>query len=331
MNNLVITNMNSIVKVEHENIESMYTNTLTVETKRSYMSTIREFFNVSEMSDITIEMLQAVDPYKANDWANSLIDKGNSPATINKKLSALQNFYNFLGRRTVGIMTYNPFSTNEGCVRFKNAIKAYSDKRALDPTEVVSLLRSVKFPKNKDSKKYALALRDLIVMKLLVTTGMRRAEITGIKIGDIKIIYGRHVVEITGKGDKTRPMIISKSIKKDIDNYIEARGLTYRDADMPLITNHTSNGEENAVITEMTIYRIVKKYADISGIGVDDIAPHNLRHTFCTESLKMGIDIHSVQDLMGHTNVETTRRYEHLVRTITDSPADALTDLYDIL
>lgn len=331
MNNLSIVGTSSLSVLNGQaNIESLYTNTLTEETKRSYMSTIKEFFGISSLNELSIEMIQAVDPYKANEWAEKMTDKGNSPATVNKKLSALQNFYSFLCRRTIGLMTYNPFSTSEGCIRFKNAIKNYSDKRALAPEEVVALIKSIKFPKDKTSSKYKLSLRDLIVIELLVTTGMRRAELTNINIGDIKILYGRNVVEITGKGDKTRPMIISKSIKKDIDNYIISRGLTYRDSEMPLITNHTSNGEENAFVTEMTIYRIVKKYADKSGIGVDDIAPHNLRHTFCTQSISMGVDIHSVQDLMGHTNVETTRRYEHLVRTITDSPSDALSSLYEI-
>jgi site-specific recombinase XerD len=227
-------------------------------------------------------------------------------------------------------MKYNPFATNEGCIRFKNAIKNYSDKRALSPEEVTRVFESVEIPEDKTSVSYLLAMRDLIVLELLATTGMRRAELTPIKVGDIKPYTGKYIVNITGKGNKTRVMVIANKVKKHIDDYITARGLTYEDINAPLITNHTNNRENNLQINDMTIYRIVKKYADKAGIGVDDIAPHNFRHTYCTQAIDMGFDIYSVQDSMGHASVATTRRYEHLYRTVTDSPSDKLSKLYGI-
>jgi integrase/recombinase XerC len=227
MNNIILIEKN-LPEVK-DNLEHIYTRTLTDETRRAYISTIKEFFHVESINDISTDMIQSVTPYIANDWANELYKNGLSPATINKKLSSLQNFYNFLCRHTINIMKYNPFATNEGCIRFKNAIKNYSDKRALSPEEVTRVFESVEIPEDKTSVSYLLAMRDLIVLELLATTGMRRAELTPIKVGDIKPYTGKYIVNITGKGNKTRVMVIANKVKKHIDDYrYEVYNIIYR-------------------------------------------------------------------------------------------------------
>lgn len=312
-------------------IDRDYTNTLTEETKRSYIRTIKEFFKVRELREITFEQLQSVDPAIANSWALYLVnEKGNSEATVNNKLSAMHNFYEYLKRQSVGVVKYNPFDTSEGCIRFKGAIKDYSDKRTMVPDEICKLFSAVEFPDNKYDIRYQVALRDLITLELLATTGMRRGEIIRIKIGNISRNYGMWTCEIRGKGNKRRMIVISDAIKAHIDEYLELRGLTYRDIDYPLLTNHSSNYEPNQFINAQTVYRTVKKYAEKSGIGADDISPHNFRHTYCTQSSDMGIDRETLAELVGHASTRTTRRYDHSLRVLRDNPANSLSSIYGI-
>lgn len=330
MNNEIMT-MEQCYIENTKNIDRDYTNTLTMNTKRSYMRAIKEFFNVKDLNDITFEQIQSVTPQMANEWAMKMVEEqGVTEATANGKLSAMHNFYAYLTRRSIGVAAYNPFDTSEGCIRFKNAQKDFSDKRAMIPDEVSKVFEAVKFPSTKYSTKYLIALRDLITLELLATTGMRRGEIVKIKIGDIVRNYGMWTCIIRGKGKKYRMIVIADGIKEHINEYISLRGLTYRDVDAPLITNHSSNYEENCFISEQTVYRIVKRYADKAGIGAEDISPHNFRHTYCTETLESGVDKAVVAQLMGHANISTTNRYDHSLRMLRDNPAEQLSARYGI-
>lgn len=320
MTNSILVHSN--MEIAPVNIEDLYTNTLTAETKRSYMQTIKEFFGVNELSQISIEDMQKVTPDMANEYAHRLLDKGLSPATINKKLSALQNFYKFLCRKSIGIMTYNPMNVDEGCIRFKNTTKNYSDKRTLTPEEVKALFESAR---NTDGIK---GIRDLLILELLATTGMRRAEICGIKVGDIKLNLGKKIIEITGKGDKTRMIVVSKNVDKLIDQYLAARGITYKDKDQPLITTHSPRGTGKPM-TANTVYRAVKEHADNAGIDADSISPHSIRHTYATTVYEnINHDVNLLQSLMGHSSSSTTRRYIHTSEVITKNPANKLDELY---
>ena len=303
-------------------IETLYTNTLTPETKRSYMQTIKEFFGVDDISKISIEDMQSVTPDWANAYAHKLLDKGISKATINKKLSALQNFYKFLCRRNVGICSYNPFSTDEGAIRFKNASKDYSDKRVLAPEEIKKLFDSAR------SMEGIKGIRDLLILELLATTGMRRAELCGIKIGDIKLNLGVKVIEITGKGDKTRMIVVSRNVDKLIDQYLEARGVTYKDKNLPLITTHSNRGSGQPM-TPNTVYRAVKQHADNAGIDADSISPHALRATYATTVYdELDMDVNTIRELMGHSSQSTTQRYIKSVNMIRNNPANKLDNMF---
>lgn len=330
MNNEIMTMEENYV-ANTGTIDVDYTNTLSSYTKINYIRSIKEFFGVEDLCDITFSQIQNVTPQMANAWALKQVEeKGLSEATVNGKLSGLHNFYTYLTRKSVGVASYNPFDTSEGCIRFKNAQKSFSDKRAMVPNEVSKVLDAVQFPTSKYSTKYLIALRDLIILELLATTGMRRGEIVKIRIGDVVRNHGMWTCVIRGKGHKYRIIVIADGIKEHINEYISLRGLTVKDSEEPLLTNHSSNGDENSFLNEQTIYRVVKKYADKAGIGADDISPHNFRHTYCTETLDMGVDKATVAELMGHANIATTNRYDHSLRMLRDNPANELSMRYGI-
>ena len=319
MNNILVQGNTQLATV---NVEEMFTNTLGKETKRAYIQAIKEFFG-KDLCNITIEDMQAVTPEMANKYAMNLLNNGLKRTSINRKLSALHSFYKFLCRRSVGIMTYNPFDSDEGCIRFKNAQKNYIAKRALVTDEVKTMFDLAKM----DSS--IIGVRDLLVLELLATTGMRRAEVCEIKIGDIQLTQGVYAINIVGKGNKERIIVASNEVMGIINKYMNMRGITMKDKDEYLLVSHANRKSGSGKVSTNMIYRIVKHYAELADIDPDTISPHTLRHTFATQCIGMGTPIQDVQQLMGHASINTTELYNHSFNIINNNPAEKLTSMYN--
>ena len=319
MNNILIQKNTQLTTV---NVEEMFTNTLGKETKRAYVQAIKEFFG-KDLCNITIEDMQAVTPEMANKYAMNLLNNGLKRTSINRKLSALHSFYKFLCRRSVGIMTYNPFDSDEGCIRFKNAQKNYIAKRALVTDEVKTMFDLAKMDNS------IIGVRDLLVLELLATTGMRRAEICEIKIGDIQFTQGVYAINIVGKGNKERIIVASNEVMGIINKYMNMRGITMKDKDEYLLVSHANRKSGSGKVSTNMIYRIVKHYAELADIDPDTISPHTLRHTFATQCIGMGTPIQDVQQLMGHASINTTELYNHSFNIINNNPAEKLTSMYN--
>ena len=319
MNNILVQGNTQLATV---NVEEMFTNTLGKETKRAYVQAIKEFFG-KDLCNITIEDMQAVTPEMANKYAMNLLNNGLKRTSINRKLSALHSFYKFLCRRSVGIMTYNPFDSDEGCIRFKNAQKNYIAKRALVTDEVKTMFDLAKMDNS------IIGVRDLLVLELLATTGMRRAEICEIKIGDIQFTQGVYAINIVGKGNKERIIVASNEVMGIINKYMNMRGITMKDKDEYLLVSHANRKSGSGKVSTNMIYRIVKHYAELADIDPDTISPHTLRHTFATQCIGMGTPIQDVQQLMGHASINTTELYNHSFNIINNNPAEKLTSMYN--
>ena len=319
MNNILVQGNTQLATV---NVEEMFTNTLGKETKRAYVQAIKEFFG-KDLCNITIEDMQSVTPEMANKYAMNLLNNGLKRTSINRKLSALHSFYKFLCRRSVGIMTYNPFDSDEGCIRFKNAQKNYIAKRALVTDEVKTMFDLAKMDNS------IIGVRDLLVLELLATTGMRRAEICEIKIGDIQLTQGVYAINIVGKGNKERIIVASNEVMGIINKYMNMRGITFKDKDEYLLVSHANRKSGSGKVSTNMIYRIVKHYAELADIDPDTISPHTLRHTFATQCIGMGTPIQDVQQLMGHASINTTELYNHSFNIINNNPAEKLTSMYN--
>lgn len=328
MSNELMTSIKG--ELSQMSIEDLYTNTLSPLTKVNYISTIKSFFGVKDLSEISIRDMQSIDVNYVNIWARRELMNGNAKSTINRKLSAMSNFYDFLCRRDVRIMDYNPFSPKQGCLRFKNTIKNYSDKRTLSPKEVSKLLKSVD-TKTATGTDQLIAYRDLLVLQLLITTGMRRAELCGISLGDIQVNQGQYVIDILGKGDKNRLVVLAEPVKHTMDIYLNLRGVSLANKELPLVISHSSNADPTKHLDTSTIFRIVKKYADKAGLDASTISPHSMRHTFATMSYdEFGVNKDTLQNLLGHSSVNTTSRYIHSVEMVKSSPANDLAKLFEI-
>lgn len=313
---IIITNNVNAVSPKHI-IE--LSGVMTPNTKRAYLADIRAFFEIKDFSELTTNMVAKITVSKVNKYFQNLSDEGYSPATINRKLQALSKFYKYMSRREVGIIDYNPFSSDEGAMRFK--AKNYSNTRSLTDDEVRSIMETL----GKD--KSILGIRNKIIVLILATTGLRRSEIAEMRVGQITTMDGQAIIEVVGKGNKERFVVIAKGIKDLIDTYLGLRGLSYQDKQKALFVSHSQN-KLAGMITAQTIYNTIKEVAGKAGLEAGSISPHCFRHTYVTKSLDMGCPLEDVQDRVGHSDISTTRRYDHTRRMLKGNPADAMMDIY---
>jgi len=165
----------------------------------------------------------------------------------------------------------------------------------LSVDEVFNLINSI-------DQESILPLRDLAIIELLYSSGLRVSEIAKIKILDIDRQEG--LVKVSGKGNKERIVPFGSKAGEAILKYLERRS-ELKPKDDYFFLNNRGTG-----ITARSIERIVKKYGLLSGIS-KKISPHALRHTFATHLLGSGADLRSIQELLGHSSLSTTQKYTH--------------------
>jgi len=153
-------------------------------------------------------------------------------------------------------------------------------------------------------------LRDKAILELLFSTGLRVSEL--VSLNRDKINFETLEFNIIGKGGKSRIAFISKRSAEFLDRYLKTREDTFK----PLFTRNIKKNEivleeEKTRLTVRSIQRLVKKYVAKAKIPVD-ATPHTLRHSMATDLLRGGADLRSIQELLGHKNINTTQIYTHI-------------------
>jgi integrase/recombinase XerC len=232
----------------------------------------------------------------------------NSSATVGRKLSALRTFFRYLNRR--GILAHDPL-TGVANPKSTRLIPVF-----LTVDEVFSLLEE---PGPRDR----FAVRDVAIMELLYSTGMRVSELVSRNMNDLDFATG--MVRVTGKGKKERVVPFGSPAAEALRKYFPLRlnliheGITRgRASEQQALFLNARGGR----ITSRSVERMVREYGGRAGITVN-VTPHALRHSFATHLLEMGADLRTVQELLGHVSLSTTQRYTHL-------NMDHLTKVYDL-
>lgn len=164
-------------------------------------------------------------------------------------------------------------------------------------SELSALLSAPRSPLNKDNK---FLLRDIAIMELLFSTGLRVSELCSLS-NDVDLSQGE--ISVMGKGSKVRVVFLTDDALDAIREY----RINYLD-------NNNFTSDKLFPVTPRTVERLIKKYSVMAGIS-KKITPHVLRHSFATNLLQNGADIRSVQAMLGHSNISTTQIYTH----VTDS------------
>ncbi|MBW2610517.1 MAG: tyrosine recombinase XerC [Deltaproteobacteria bacterium] len=223
--------------------------------------------------------------------------------TIARKLSALRSFFYFLERN--GLSMGNP-AAEISTPKQGKYIPAY--------LPVDEMFRLFEGP----DKTKPLGLRDLAILEVLYSCGIRVAELVGLNLSSID--FDQRLIRVLGKGDKERIIPIGRQALKAVKDYIEAtlplRRKSQDDKDAPIFLNF-----KGGRLTTRSISTIIKRYVRECGL-MTDITPHSLRHTFATHLLDGGADLRSVQELLGHVSLSTTQQYTHV-------SLDRLMEVYD--
>ncbi|MEX0981137.1 MAG: site-specific tyrosine recombinase/integron integrase [Bacteroidales bacterium] len=240
-------------------------------TETSYLDYTKRFIryfqgrNFQEISNLEIQ-----------EYLNDIILRmGYSYSTLNIHISAIRSFYNLVYR-----------------VRLEN-IDIPRPKAAKELPKVLSMEELQRMIERSMNNKHKL------IITLLYSTGMRRAEILSVKVTDIDMESG--TIRIHGKGNKERTAYISKNLHKLLREYL--KGYTPID--------YLLEGQTGQQYSGTSIEKVIKKSATRAGI-TKRVTPHMLRHSFATHLITKGAALPYVQKLLGHSNVKTTMIYTHI-------------------
>ena len=255
-----------------------------VHTITSYSNDVNQFFLfLSEEYKITSE-LSEVNFQIVRSWIASLLEKGVTPRSVNRKISTLKTYFKFLIRE--GVIQESPML---------KVVAPKSKKRLplfVEEDQIESLLNGVEFDDG------FIGERDKLIIELFYVTGIRLSELINIKISDIN--FDNNLVKVLGKRNKERLIPLSARIVKDLQFFIEK----YK------IDNYLFTNLGGTKVYTKLVYRIVNKYiGKISSINKK--SPHILRHTFATHMLNNGADINAIKELLGHANLSATQVYTH--------------------
>lgn len=244
------------------------------DTVRGYGIALRQFFNFTQ---------KQYDQIKRGDirkWYASLDNEGLMPRTIRIKLGALSTFYKYLLEEN--IIKKNPITGIE-LPKIDDSLPVYLDKRQL--AQLMELV--------KDNQ------RERTIIEMLYATGVRISELINIKKSDIK--WDTRQIWITkGKGNKERFVLFTPECAERLKRYLDSI-----DNDSPYIFPN----KWGVPLSRSWIEQLFRGYSEQLGFKV---TPHLLRHTFAAHLSEKGMPLSYIQDLLGHTNINTTRVYTRL-------------------
>jgi site-specific recombinase XerD len=152
--------------------------------------------------------------------------------------------------------------------------------------------------------------RDYAILLTLLTTGLRKAEICTLRVRDLKTYRNQAVIDVTGKGNRFRRLPLKDETLLSIQDYLKA-SKNGTGPDYPLFRTLGKHGPyEQTGLTPKAVDCLIKS-AGRKALIRKRIHPHVMRHTFATTLLDKGVDLKTVQDLMGHSHIRTTERYLH--------------------
>ncbi|WP_108247124.1 tyrosine-type recombinase/integrase [Muricauda brasiliensis] len=223
-------------------------------------------------------------------WIVELSDQDISSRSINRKISSLQAYYKFLLK--IGDISVSPLVKHRALKTSKKVEVPFSEN------EMEVILSEIPFADDFEGE------RDKLIIELLYTTGMRRAELVNLKINDVD--FSSQVIKVLGKRNKERVIPIIPSAIEQIKNYLSKRSEleNVTDSSFLILT------KEGLKIYETLVYRTINKYFSLVSPKVKK-SPHILRHTFATHLLNRGADLNSVKELLGHSSLASTQVYTH--------------------
>lgn len=252
----------------------------TVVAYRNDLETFKLFcldhYEISNIAVVTYPIIR--------DWIINLSEKNLSPLTVNRKISSLSKYYDFLLK--IQVNKVSPLKNHKRLKVQKKLIIPFSEDEVFKIIDV--------FSKDFEGK------RNLLIVDTLYSTGIRRDELINIKLNDI--FLSENLIKVLGKRNKERLVPVLASLNKRIKDYLDFRNEIHSNSSSLFIT------KKGKSIGPSLVYRVVKKYFSKVSTKVKT-SPHVLRHSFATHMLNNGADINSIKEIMGHSSLASTQIY----------------------
>ena len=235
------------------------------------------------------EDLKDVNPSQVRSWVVNLVEQGLSNSSINRKVSSIKAYYRFLLKTKQ--LEVSPLAKHRALKTTRKLQVPFSE------TEVNTALQNIPAEGFEE-------LRNKLMVELFYSTGIRRSELIGIKLGDIDLSSG--LLKVKGKGNKERFIPLLPSVKAGITDYLKER-------------EEVKNGNSGdyffltaagVKMYDSLVYRTINNY--FRGVSSKlKQSPHILRHSFATHLLNQGAHINAVKELLGHSSLAATQVYTH--------------------
>lgn len=259
------------------------------QTLSAYMPALEAFaeFIAPDGGSVDWSMVSKED---VREWVAAQMEQRLTPATINKRLSALRSFYRFLMMRKV--VKTDPAHTVNGPKKNKKLPFFVREK------EMNRLFDDFVFPTDY------VGHRDRLILLIFYSTGIRLSELVGLNLSSVD--FHTSTIKVLGKRDKERIVPFGNELREAIEEYLPLRNSQPMAEHSPALFL----GQKVPRITHVAVGKIVKQY--LSQVTTQQRrSPHVLRHSFATAMLNNGAEIEVVRQLMGHESVATTEIYTH--------------------
>lgn len=218
-----------------------------------------------------------------------------------------------LARRTIAVRGFFAWARRNGRIAHDPAASLSTPKlpgtlpAVLNETQAETLMDTVDVETavDEDPHRRALALRDCAMVELLYATGIRVAELVAMDLHSVR--YGNRTITVTGKGDKQRVVPFGLPAQRALERWTgqgRPRLATARSGEALFL------GARGGRVDQRVVRDVVHREA--ARAGVPDISPHALRHSAATHMLDGGADLREVQEMLGHSSLQTTQRYTHV-------------------
>lgn len=254
----------------------------------SYENDLSQFFGFMKQQYEETEPSK-VKPVFIRSWLASLKSEGMESRSLNRKISSLKSFFKFQLRE--GKIETTPMS----------AIISPKNKKRLphfvESSDMESLLNGMEFQEGWEGQT------EKLVISLLYNTGIRQAELTGLK--ESQVDFSNQTIKVLGKGSKERIIPANPELLKDIKLYLQEKHRLFgKEVPQLFLT-----GKGKALYPRY-VYNLVRKYLTLV-TTIEKKSPHVLRHSFATHLMNNGAELNAVKELLGHASLAATQVYTH--------------------
>lgn len=246
-------------------------------------------FNQIPIDDVTIDLARDVTLTDVYAYMNYLSrDRGLSNTSRARKVATIRSFYKYLTNKAK-LLEVNPVQDLDP-PRKKKSLPKY-----LDLDESVNLLESV------DGKNSS---RDYCILTLFLNCGLRISELVNLNKTDVR----GNQLRVLGKGNKERLLYLNDACQQALNDWLVDRDmLALVDQNALFVTL-----QNRRRISKAAVHKLVKKHLNAAGLDSSQYSSHKLRHTAATLMLQNGVDVRTLQELLGHDHLNTTQIYTHV-------------------